>query len=205
MTTCARLLHHSPLLLPMVMVHFIPFLIFLSYHRFSPSHRSFLSSLVVEHEPKSYSEAKNFPEWRNAIQSEIDTLRENRTQSLVPLLDRKKPIGCRWVYKIKRHSNGSIELYKAWLIAKGYTQIEGVDYFDTFAPIAKLVIVRVPLFVATTKAWPLYQLDINNAFLHRDLHEDVYMQLPPCFRHQGDNLICKLQKSLYGLKQASPN
>jgi hypothetical protein len=177
----------------------------LSYHRFSSPHRSFLSSIAVETEPQSYSEAKNFPEWRKAMQSEIDALCENRTWSLVPLPNGKKPIGCRWVFKIKRNSDGSIERYKARLVAKGYTQIEGVDYFDTFAPVAKLVTVRVLLAIAAAKNWPLHQLDVNNAFLHGDLHEDVFMQLPPGFRRKGEQLVCKLQKSLYGLKQASRN
>jgi hypothetical protein len=139
------------------------------------------------------------------MQSEIDALCENRTWSLVSPPPGKKPIGCRWVFKIKRKSDGSIERYKARLVAKGYTQVEGVDYFDTFAPVAKLVTVRVILSVAAAKNWPLHQLDVNNAFLHGDLHEDVYMHLPPGFRRQGEPLVCKLNKSLYGLKQASRN
>lgn len=80
---------------------------FLSYHRFSPSHCSFLSSLAIETEPKSYSEAKNFPEWRNVMQSEIDALCENKTWSLVPLPDGKKPIGCQWVFKINAIQMGA--------------------------------------------------------------------------------------------------
>ncbi|PNX93189.1 putative copia-type protein, partial [Trifolium pratense] len=174
---------------------------FLSSHNFSSTYRSFLSKIAIESEPKSYTEAKNFPEWRNAMQSEIDALCENRTWSLVSLPPGKKPIGCRWVFKIKRKSDGSIERYKARLVAKGYTQVEGVDYFDTFAPVAKLVTVRVILSVAAAKNWPLHQLDVNNAFLHGDLHEDVYMQLPPGFRRQGEPLVS--DPSLFCLNRES--
>ena len=137
------------------------------------------------------------------MNKEIEALQANNTWSLVPLPLHKKPIGCKWVYKIKHNPDGTVERYKARLVAKGYSQVEGVDYRETFAPVAKLTTVRVLLGLASIQGWHLHQLDVNNAFLNGDLFEDVYMHLPPGFGRKGETRVCKLHKSLYGLKQAS--
>jgi hypothetical protein len=154
-------------------------------------------------EPRTFSQAVKIPKWREAMQLEISALEKNNTWSLVSLPAHKRPIGCKWVYKIKHRSDGSIERYKARLVAKGFNQVEGLDYHDTFAPVAKHVTVRAVLSLAAIKGWSLQQLDVNNAFLQGDLDEEVYMMLPPGFARQGETKVCKLNKSIYGLKQAS--
>ncbi|GKV47997.1 hypothetical protein SLEP1_g54840 [Rubroshorea leprosula] len=160
---------------------------------------------VSMHEPSNYSQAVKDENWRQAMETEIKALEDNQTWILTDLPEGKVPIGCKWVYKIKYKTDGTIERYKARLVAKGFTQQEGLDYHETFAPVAKLVTLRCLLAVAANQNWSLHQLDVQNAFLHGDLHEEVYMKIPPGFSRQGENRVCKLQKSLYGLKQASRN
>ncbi|CAM8901423.1 unnamed protein product [Rhodiola kirilowii] len=177
----------------------------ITYGHCSSAHAHFLGLISLHKEPKSYTQASTDELWRAAMQKEITALEQNQTWALTHLPAGKRAVDCKWVFKIKHHSDGTIERYKARLVAKGFTQVEGIDYHETFAPVVKMTTVRCVLAVAAVRRWPLYQLDVNNAFLHGHLDEDVYMKLPPGFYPQAkrDGMVCKLQRSLYGLKQAS--
>lgn len=137
------------------------------------------------------------------MEAEISALEANQTWVIVPLPPGKKTIGCKWIYKIKHKADGSIDRFKARLVAKGYTQQYGIDYLDTFSPVAKIVTVRCALAVDASKNWSLHQMDVTNAFLQGDLNEEIYMSISQGFDKQRPNHACKLLKSLYGLKQAS--
>jgi hypothetical protein len=137
------------------------------------------------------------------MNAELEALAKTGTWVIVDLPPQVKPIGSKWVYKVKYKADGTVERHKARLVAKGYNQVEGLDYFDTFSPVAKLTTVRILLALASIKQWNLHQLDVNNAFLHGDLEEDVYMTIPDGVTSTKPGQVCKLLKSLYGLKQAS--
>lgn len=152
---------------------------FVSYNYFSSKHMAFLSTLPQHHDPTTYSQAACHSHWPEAMAFELQALESNNIWTLQALPLGKKPIGCKWIFKTKIWANGSIERHKARLVAKVYTQIEGLDYPDTFAPIAKLVIGRCVLTIAAIFHWSLHQFDVHNTFLHGELDEEVYMQLPP--------------------------
>uniref|UniRef100_A0A2N9GCN7 Reverse transcriptase Ty1/copia-type domain-containing protein n=1 Tax=Fagus sylvatica TaxID=28930 RepID=A0A2N9GCN7_FAGSY len=129
---------------------------------------------------------------------------ESCTWDLIDLPAGKSAIGCKWVYKIKTRSDGTVDRYKARLVAKGFTQEYGIDYEETFAPVACLSSVRTLIRVSVSRHWPLFQMDVKNAFLNGELTEEVYMQLPPGFSQPSgfSYKVCRLRRALYGLKQA---
>jgi hypothetical protein len=177
---------------------------YVSYHRLSKACESFANQLSTVHVPNSVQEAIKDPRWKNAMNEEMKSLQRNATWEVIDLPAGKKPVGCRWIFSVKYKADGDIERFKARLVAKGYSQTYGIDYAETFAPVAKINTVRILLSLAANFDWPLHQFDVKNAFLHGNLQEEVYMELPPGCQLQveGSKQVCKLRKSLYGLKQS---
>ena len=154
-------------------------------------------------EPNTYKAALQAPVWLAAMQAEIAALQSQGTWSLVSLPPHKNIVGCKWIFKIKKHVDGSVACHKARLVAQGFSQELGQDYGETFSPVVKPTTVRLVLALAANFGWMLRQLDVKNAFLHGILHEEVYMAQPPGFTDaHNSHLVCRLHKSIYGLKQA---
>ncbi|GKV14657.1 hypothetical protein SLEP1_g25497 [Rubroshorea leprosula] len=151
--------------------------------------------------PPSYKEASLDPLWQQAMNEELQALEKTGTWDLVDLPLDKTLVGCKWVYKIKTHSDGSVECYKARLVAKGFTQEYGIDYKETFALVARLTTVRSLLAIAAVRKWKLFEMDVKNAFINGDLEDEVYMK-PPLGLTPPLNKVCRLRRALYGLKQS---
>ncbi|CAM8951770.1 unnamed protein product [Rhodiola kirilowii] len=174
-----------------------------SYQNLSPQFRAFTLSITDDEIPKTIHEALGIPKWREAVFEELSALKKNHTWELTELPKGKHLVGSKWIFTIKYNSDGSIERHKARLVARGFTQTYGLDYEETFAPVAKLNTVRVLISLAANLDWPLLQLDVKNAFLNGELEEEVFMQVPPGFdNEEAAGKVCLLKKSLYGLKQS---
>ena len=175
----------------------------LTYDSFMVNHYAYISQVIKCEEPSRFEDAMENESWRRAMDEEMQALVDNDTWILVPKKEEVKPIGCKWVYKVKYSADGSIARHKARLVAKGYAQKYGLDYEETFSPIARMSTVRTIIALAAAKRWNLYQLDVKNAFLNGDLQEVIYMEQPQGYVHpKYPNYMCKLKKALYGLKQA---
>ena len=154
--------------------------------------------------PQTYAEAvqsEKSVEWRKAMDSEIASLKENQTWEVVDLPKGAKALPCKWVYRVKETQDGRIDRYKARVVIKGFSQRYGIDYRETFSPVAKLATIRSILSVAANENLHLSQFDVTTAFLYGHLEEEIYMKQPEGYE-EGEEKVCKLQRSLYGLKQA---
>ncbi|KAJ4792962.1 Pol [Rhynchospora pubera] len=162
-------------------------------------HCAFVSQL----EPKSFKEANVDPNWIVAMQEELNQFERNQVWELVPLPKSKKVIGTKWVFRNKLSEDGIVVRNKARLVAQGFKQQEGIDFEETFAPVARLESIRMLLAFAANKGFTLFQMDVKSAFLNGWIDEEVYVQQPPGFvDHFNPDHVYKLHKALYGLKQA---
>jgi hypothetical protein len=157
--------------------------------------------LVQSSDPQYYGEAARNPFWESTMQEEYNFLLEKQTWDLVPLPSGRKLVRCRWVYRTKSIVDGHISRYKARLVSKGFQQVHGIDYDETFATVAKIDSIRLALSIVETKGSEVHQMDVKNEFLHGDLSEEIYIEQPQGFI-QDSSLVCRLKKSFYGLKQA---
>ena len=133
---------------------------------------------MINEEPWDWNEAKDMKFWRNACEEEIESIKKNRTWTLIDMPVGCKAIGLKWVFKLKRNADGSVNKHKARLVAKGYVQREGIDYEEVFAPVARLEIVCVLLALAASNNWEIHHLDVKTAFLHGELKEEVFVMQP---------------------------
>ena len=158
-------------------------------------------------EPSTIQEAKSSdhaPEWKVAMDAEYNSLIESKTWKLVELPPGRKAIGCKWVFKLKHDVDGRVERFNARLVAKGYAQKYGIDYDEIFSPVVRFSSVRLLLAFAVQHDFLIHQMDVQTAFLNGKLDEEIYMQQPEGYVKPGEeHLACKLERSLYGLKQSS--
>ena len=162
--------------------------------------------LIENDEPTTYEESLNsleYDQWLNAMKSEMDSMYTNQVWTLVDPPEGIKPIGCKWIFKKKTNMEGNVITYKARLVAKGYRQKQGVDYDETFSPVAMLKSIRIQLAITSHYDYEIWQMDVKTTFLNGNLTEELYMTQPEGFTSGSGSKVCKLQRSIYGLKQAS--
>jgi len=163
------------------------------------------ATIAFSKEPQTVEEAlngKDAKKWETAMEEEYNFLIVNNTWSLVPLPKGRKPISCKWVFKIKHGVHGEVERYKVRHVARGFTQTFGVDYNETFAPVAKFMSICCILALVAMEDMEIHQMEVKTAFFNGDLEEEIYMEQPEGFTQEGEHLVCKFHKSLYRLKQS---
>lgn len=175
---------------------------YVSDELFTDKHRVFMATIIADDPPRSFKEAVKLKIWCDAMGKEIDAFDATNTWDITMLPPGKKALSNQWLYTNKYNADGTLERPKARLVVLGNHQTEGEDFNETFAPVAKLASVRFILKLAAALNWYVHQMDVHNAFLHGDLEEEIYMKLPQGFTCSDPTKVCRLKKSLYGLRQA---
>ena len=152
--------------------------------------------LMIISDPKSYYHARKDPRWQVSMDEEMKSLQKNTTWELVSLPPGRKLVQCKSLFWTKFDADRSTYKYNSMLVAKFFSQVQGLDYHETFAPVAKMDSIRLVLAILASKHWEVHHMDVNSAFLHGDIHEGIYMK--PLEGYITDpSLVCKLKKSLY--------
>jgi hypothetical protein len=159
-------------------------------------------SHIIDIEPSSYEEATGQSVWRDAMMEEYQSIMKNDVWDVIPRPKGKSIVTSKWIYKIKHAADGSVEKYKARFVARGFSQKEGIDYEETFAPVTRYTSIRAIISLTSVMGWKLHQMDVKPAFLNGVIEEEVYIEQPEGFVVNGsDSHVCRLKKALYGLKQ----
>ena len=186
--------------LPIMMLHL---LCHSQREKRKPDRYGFSCNLTTIEEPVSMKDALMQKEWIGAMSSVMVSLHENDVWDLVELPKGQKIVGSKWVFKLKRNEDGSVQRCKARLVAQGYSQEKGLNYDETFSPVVRSESIRSVIALASKNDLKMHQLDVTTAFLNGELEEDVYVKQPKGFVVEGqEHLVCKLKRSLYGLKQS---
>jgi hypothetical protein len=168
-------------------------------HSPEQQHLALLSTIELS----SFEEANRDELWIKEMDEELDQIEKNDTWELVPRPRNKNVIGTKWVFRNKLNEDGQVTRNKARLVCKGYAQVEGIDFEETFSPVSRMEAIRLILAYACSKNIKVYQMDVKSSFLNGDLEEEVYIEQPKGFQlSENENYVCRLKKALYGLKQA---
>jgi hypothetical protein len=160
-------------------------------------------SHIIDTEPSCHGEAAGQQVWQDAMTEEYQSIMKNDVWDIVPRPKGKSVVTSKWIYKIKHAADGSVEKYKARFVARGFSQVEGIDYEETFSPVARYTSIRTIISLAASMGWRLHQMDVKTTFLNGEIEEEVYIEQPDGFViHEKESHVCRLKKALYGLKQA---
>ena len=164
---------------------------YLSFAQLSTPYWLFLTRIESDPIPHYLTDDIASPHWKAAMDEEMQSLLQNHTWDIIPLSPGKKAVGYKWIQCKKHHVDSTLERYKSRLVARGFTQSYGIDYFETFSPVAKMATIRLLLALAVHSSWIIRQFHVKNAFLHGDLAEEVYMHQPLEFPLGPPNTVCR--------------
>jgi hypothetical protein len=160
-------------------------------------------NLVIDSKPSTFDEVAKHKVWKDSMVEEYESILKNHVWEGVPRPQGKLIVTSIWIYKIKHAVDGSVEKFKARFVARAFSQKEGIDYDEIFAPVARYTSIRVITSLASVFDWKLHQMDVKTAFLNGEVQQEVYIEQPEGFViHGKESHVCKLKKALYGLKQA---